>query len=60
MVPFARVESGETFFAYALANAGGFARFRSLGDHRFGYEDLPQALSDLDYDDAIFQIKTLA
>ena len=60
VVPYARVESGETFFAYAPANPGGFERFRNLGDHSFGYEDLPQLLTDLDYDDAIFLMKTLA
>jgi hypothetical protein len=56
VVPFARTETGDTHFAFAAANPGGFARFRSLGDNRFGYEDLPAAVSDLDYDDAIFQI----
>ena len=54
VVPYARLETGETFYAFAAANAGGFSRFRTLGDNRFGYEDLPQAQSDLDYDDAIF------
>lgn len=51
LAPFAQVNDN-TFFAYAAANSDGFAHFASLGDNKFGLEDLPGG-GDKDFDDLI-------
>ena len=52
LAPYA-VANGNTFFAYASANSGGYANFRSLGNNVFGLEDVPGG-GDGDHDDLVF------
>ncbi|MEB3270948.1 MAG: alkaline phosphatase D family protein, partial [Synechococcus sp.] len=51
LAPFAQV-NGNTFFAYAAANSDGISHFRSLGNNRFGLEDI-RGGGDRDFDDLI-------
>ena len=51
IAPFAQV-NGNTFFAFAKANADGISHFRSLGNNLFGLEDQLGG-GDLDFDDHI-------
>lgn len=54
LAPFAEVK-GNTFFAYAAANSDGISHFRSLGNNRFGLEDI-RGGGDRDFDDLIIAI----
>ena len=53
LAPFATTDEGNTFFAYAKANADGINHFRTLGGNLFGLEDQLGG-GDLDFDDHIF------
>ena len=54
LAPFAQVNDS-TFFAYAAANKDGISHFRSLGNNKFGLEDLVGG-GDLDYDDLMIDV----
>ena len=51
LAPYAQV-NGNTFFAFATANADGLSHFQVLGDNLFGLEDTLGG-GDLDYDDLL-------
>jgi hypothetical protein len=53
LFPYARSSAGETYFAFANANADRISHFRVLGRNVFGYEDLQALESDFDFDDTI-------
>jgi len=59
LFPYA-ISNGSAHFAFASANTDGMNRFRTLGHNAFGYEDLPAAISDFDFDDILIKISSVS
>jgi hypothetical protein len=59
LFPYA-ISNGTAHFAFASANTDGMNRFRTLGHNAFGYEDLPAAISDFDFDDILIKISSVS
>ena len=55
LAPYSKV-AGETFFAFADANADKISHFRSLGQNQIGLEDLYGG-GDFDFDDGIYSFE---
>jgi len=48
------LEDQVAYFGYSAANPEGEIRLKSLGGGTYGFEDLPSAFSDNDFNDAVF------
>lgn len=55
LAPYSKV-AGQTFFAFADANADKISHFRSLGQNQIGLEDLYGG-GDFDFDDGIYSFE---
>jgi hypothetical protein len=60
LFPYAITDNGEAHFAFASVNSDGVNRFKTFGHNTFGYEDLPAAISDFDYDDILFKVTSIS